>query len=475
MKLLTNIRIAILGAALILGAPRRAPGQTLHGVQVDELTSWDTMLQTFMDDNTISAGVLAVANTDGTIIYQRSIGVPENALMRVASVEKPITAAAIRTINSDGLIGANDLVFDVDQSGAGLLSITPYDGWGDSCYGDISVAHLLAHRGGFDSAAREPQFNSINISNDLRVVDSSVVDPAGRDNTVRWMLSQPLDYDPGDVNQCTRDGDPDQLCYSNFGYMLIGLIIEKMSGQSNIEYIRDNILTPDMWVPSTEILYGRSFDHDQSPREPHYDGGTNCDSVFPPVGANVDCGYGSWEHEVFRGHGNLVMSAAPLLVFMENYQVAVGGNSGMPLGGANGGGSHTGGVSGTSTIMWQRTDGINIVVLFNKIGSVPNGADEDDFSTGMARLISNWIDDLIASGGSLPEFAVDGFWVEFGAAGSTEVGGFNEPFTSMNSALARTTDGTKLRFKGGSTTWTGIIGEKMRLDAPFDTVHIGAP
>ncbi len=490
MKSQTGVCMKFLVAGVLAVTPGPAAGQTIHGVPVPELSDWDTAMQSFMSGNDITAGVLAVARSDGTIIYQRGFNVPENTPMRIASLEKPITAAAIRKLDVDGLLDPNDRVFDVGQAGGGLLGITPYNGLGDARYADITVGQLVQHRGGFDTNIVEPQFNSINICADLRTVDPGVTDPAGTHNTVRWMLSRSLQYDPGDPNTAYC-GQVGVRCYSNFGYMVLGMILTELTGQSNLVYLRNNILTPQRWIPSTEIKFGRSFAHNQSPREPFYDDGTTdlAWNVFDPGGAPVEAPYGGWEQEVFAGHGNLVMSAAPLLIFMEHYRVWSGGPSGMPLNGAGGGGVHTGGLTGTSTVMFQRCDGINIVVLFNKAGrvfvpgsenvswcpgSVPNGGSSNiDYALAMAQQVSAWTTDLLNSGGSLPDFAVDGFWVEFGATGSSEVGGFNEPFTSMSSALLRTTDGTRLRFLPGTTGWTGTIDERMRLDAPFGMARIG--
>ena len=58
--------------------------------------------------------------------------------------------------------------------------------------------------------------------------------------------------------------------------------------------------------------------------------------------------------------------------------------------------------------------------------------------------------------------AIDGFWVDFNAS-SSGYGGHNDPFHTMNNALAATTDGTKLRFKTGTSNWTGTISATFGL------------
>ena len=234
---------------------------------------------------------------------------------------------------------------------------------------------------------------------------------------------------------------------------------------------------------------GRTFKVSQSPREPIYwcDGctGTN---VFNPTGASVPGAYGSWDHESFVGHGNLVASAAPLLVFMDNYQVSNGGNSGTPLGGGSpSADSHNGSIRGTNTIMWQRggdgiggVDVINGVVLFNERhpnegDPIPGGggANFPIWANQMRTTIDGIISNLYANSFTWPTLCVDGFWVDFNQPDSTFYGAYRQPFDGMANALSYITAGSKLLLKPGSTSWTGTLATKMRLDAPLGMATIG--
>jgi len=461
---------AVVAALVVLPVTHRtvSAGLPESGVPVASLSAYDDAMQNFMATYAIEAGVLAVSR-NGCIVYQRGFGLlgargpntPENTPMRIASVEKPLTSAAIRRLVAAGTIDWTDFVFNLGQAGGGLLPHVPWNGVGDNRLDNITVQNVFNHQGGWDrdtAPIRDPQFRSVQIANEM-----GVAHPAGRDNTIRYMLSEPLEFTPG-TNGCRDDNGNAIFCYSNFGYMVLGRVIEQVTGVSHLTYVRQNVLTPAMWVPSTEIFLGRTFAANQSPREPSYDcDGCTCTNVYNPAGGTVGCPYGGWNHESFVGHGNLAVSAAPLLVYMDNYQVGVGGMAGTPITGTGNGSVHTGAIDGTSTVMWQRGDGTNIVVLFNKrSGSV-------DFAFEMGQTISDLVDD----GLSWPSFCVDGFWVDFGTAAAFEVGGYNAPFRSMNTALANTTNGTKLRFKPGTSNWTGTINERMLLDAPFGLARIG--
>ena len=91
------------------------------------------------------------------------------------------------------------------------------------------------------------------------------------------------------------------------------------------------------------------------------------------------------------------------------------------------------------------------------------------------RLAGKRIGAVIDSGviTEWPTTCVDGKWVNFSSR-TSGFGGFSDPFNNMNSALAQTTDGTKLHFQVGSSGyWSGTIDKKMLLDCPWGTVVIG--
>jgi CubicO group peptidase (beta-lactamase class C family) len=252
--------------------------------------------------------------------------------------------------------------------------------------------------------------------------------------------------------------------YSNYGYMLLSLIIEQETGQQHTDMIRQRVLTPEIWVPSTEIIFGRAFRADQNQREPNYISGASCTNVYDPcdvyppwLDLTVLCPYGGFVMENKTGEGNLVGSAAPLLIFMDHYHAG----SGAPISGPVNG-SKNGGLSGTSTRIQQWNDGFSVVVLFNK-----GGGHADKVMPQVYSLI-DWASGIDWS--SLN--CIDGFWVDFNAP-SSGFGGHDDPFHTMNETLNATTDGTKLRFKTGNSNWTGTISKHMMLNAPFGTAIIG--
>lgn len=232
------------------------------GRPVPALSDFDDEMQDFMDDNDIGAGILGVMR-DGKVVYLRGFGhdyngndLPENALFRLASCTKPLTAAATRSLISDGAFNLMDNAFELGQTGGGVLNLAPFPSVGDSRLEDITIQHLLLHQGGWDDDVTDLAFQYWTAAEDMNVTR-----PPSREDMMRWSLGQPLQFTPGTI---TTD-------YANIGYHALGRIVEQEAGQSLGTYLRQNILTPNMWVPATELQLGRTFRVDQDPREPLYD------------------------------------------------------------------------------------------------------------------------------------------------------------------------------------------------------------
>jgi CubicO group peptidase (beta-lactamase class C family) len=154
---------------------------------VAALQGLDAVVCSFMDTNEISAGVVGVMQ-NGRIIYLRGFGVdydgkplPENALFRIASVTKPITAAAIRQLVPDPV---NTNAFDLGQIGGGLLDcLGKYEPWASAStglLGTITVDDLLRHAGGWDLNNIPDTLNYLDTDltyNEILIADEMGADP----------------------------------------------------------------------------------------------------------------------------------------------------------------------------------------------------------------------------------------------------------------------------------------------------------
>src|SRR5262249_19003342 len=93
----------------------------------------------------------------------------------------------------------------------------------------ITIRQLLNHSGGWDREKNGDPINwSLQISRRL-----GVPMPINEDHLIRFMLAVPLDFDPG-----TRQ------VYTNFGYVTLGQIVARVSGQPYEQYVRKTVLGP---------------------------------------------------------------------------------------------------------------------------------------------------------------------------------------------------------------------------------------
>ena len=345
-------------AVLLAGALGCGDGAT--GPEPPAGVDFAALLEDFTEQHGIGAAALGVMR-NGDIIHEgvtgfmdaeRGIPVTPNVMMRIASVTKPITAAAVRHLVADGMLALDDRVFDLGQPAGGLLALDPFPALGDPRLSEVTVLHLLRHRGGWDrELAPDWVFREIQIAESM-----SVPSPPGRENTVRYVLGQPLQFDPGA-----------RRAYSNVGYLVLGLIVEQVSGQDYMTYVQENIFAP-LGVPAGEVIQGRTLPRDRSEREPWYDAEGRGRNVFDPSGPQVRWPDGGWHLEAKIGEAGLVASTRALLEFLHVYDVW-GDDVGRRRRGGEGSGwwrYQSGTLSGTNALVYQRGSGINYVVLFNR-------------------------------------------------------------------------------------------------------------
>jgi CubicO group peptidase (beta-lactamase class C family) len=211
-----------------VGAPTNRPGS---GPIVSELAPLESAMTNFLAAHNFEAGTLALMK-DSKLVFRQGYGWrdtnftavihPDN-LFRLASVSKTITASAIYKLIGAGKFTTNTPIY-------AYLGIAPWNGTlGDSRITNITVQQLLDHAGGWNqytSPVRDPVFRTIQISTNM-----GLNYPAAPTNVISWMFSKPLDFAPGTTN-----------VYSNFGYSLLGRVIEKASGKPYLDYIQQDLL-----------------------------------------------------------------------------------------------------------------------------------------------------------------------------------------------------------------------------------------
>jgi CubicO group peptidase (beta-lactamase class C family) len=172
-----------------------------------------------------------------------------------------------------------------------------------------------------------------------------------------------LDYDPGFPSVNVRDR------YSNFGYMLLGHIIERASGQSYNSYINSEILGP-LGIAANDFKNGNSLLSQADPREPNYITNIQLPSVF--VSGFVNVRDGGVNAINWVATATSLMTASALARFASAFKIDTdafgvdGPTNGQPLAGARNDGFHGGDLPGSAALVRQLSSGITYAVLLNK-------------------------------------------------------------------------------------------------------------
>ena len=387
------------GAFLGLAANRRwlladdLPSFPSTGETTASVKPLDDLMSGFLAKHQLPGASLAVGRA-GQLLYSRGFGwsdvdtqkpVQPDSLFRLASISKSITAIAVMQAIEQGCLTLETPVLP-------LLRQVTSDQPVDHRWRDITVKHLLQHTGGWDRAKSfDAMFRAVEFARELNV-DA----PAKPEHIIRVMLQKPLDFNPGE-----------RYAYSNFGYCLLGRVLEAIDRTPYGASIAKRVLSP---LCLKHICLGRTLKKHRLPDEVTYYGakGATGPSVFAPnVGQQVPWPYGGWHLEAMDAHGGWTGSAPDLVrlaMSLEPYQTTslLNANSlnamwSRPAGaaGLNEAGEtsktyyglgwmvreveqehnasaakklnvwHTGSLDGTSTILVRRHDGFCWAVLFN--------------------------------------------------------------------------------------------------------------
>lgn len=302
-----NHRIA---CALLFIGSAVTPAQTpVSGAPVPSLDGFDTvMLQLISTWN--SPGAALAITVDGRLVFAHGYGYADSAAMepvqpdslfRIASITKPFTAAAILKLIEQGKLQLSTTPFTTI-----LQDLTPPLGQTeDPRIAQITIQQLLNHSAGWDDSIAgvpDPPFAFV----DTAAETFATTPPATPDILIRYMLGQPLQHDPGTVT-----------AYSNFGYIVLGLVIERVSGQTYADYVKSAIQTPASIV---RMQLAGSLLANRAPNEVRYydyPGAPLVGSVFPPLGTSVPAPYGGFSLELMEANGGWMASTMDLLRYAD--------------------------------------------------------------------------------------------------------------------------------------------------------------
>lgn len=159
-------------------------------------------------------GATALVYKDGEVIYRKGFGnanlelgvamKPEH-VFEIGSITKQFTAIAILMLEEQGKLKVEDDI---------TIYIPDYPTNGKT----ITIHHLLNHTSGIKSYTGMQSFQA-NARRDM--TPSEIID---------FFKNEPMDFDPGE-----------KFLYNNSGYILLGHIIEVITGKSYADFVQKNI------------------------------------------------------------------------------------------------------------------------------------------------------------------------------------------------------------------------------------------
>lgn len=189
---------------------------SVNGFSQEYDDSFDTLLREQLSIE--SPGGTALVAKDGKILYKKSFGkanleldvaMEPDHLFRIGSITKQFTAAAILKLAEEGKLSLSDTI---------TRFVKDYPMQGHA----ITIEHLLTHTSGIKNYTGLGKFDTQAKRKDF--APKELVD---------FFKNEPLDFPPGT-----------EYRYSNSGYILLGYIIELVSGKTYANYVRETFFAP---------------------------------------------------------------------------------------------------------------------------------------------------------------------------------------------------------------------------------------
>ncbi len=352
----------------------------------------EKVIKSFMRKWSIAGASVAISK-DGRLIFAKGFGLTDTVLktptqpynkFRIASISKLVTAIAIMKLKEEGKLSLEDKVFGP----GGILNDPYFAEPKDKRVYNISVAHLLGHEAGWSQRYGDQMFMPILVAGKMNVkppVDTKMI--------VRFALDKRLQYTPGMGR-----------AYSNLGYSVLGLVVEKVSGMPYEKYCKQEIFEP---LGIYDMNIAGNLSSERAPQEVTYY--ENADLVLKPsiygTGELVPPRYGGNDIRSLGGAGAWIATAPDLIRLLlsvdgfstkpdilsdQSIQFMTDISNGIaPVGWKatvmDGNWWRTGSFPGSAGMMKRQPDGTAWVVLFNS--SAWNGPEIYSYISNMMSRV----------------------------------------------------------------------------------------
>jgi CubicO group peptidase (beta-lactamase class C family) len=357
----TVLPLVFAAAALIVlgGASGEANG---HAVAESEpskvmlaapsLPRMEQIIQSFVADKRFMGAVLVARGND--ILLDKGYGfadlewnVPDSprTKFRLGSITKQFTAASILLLQERGKLNVHD-------------PVKRYMPDAPAAWDKITIFNVLTHTSGIPNFTSFPNYPSLEPF------------PETPEKLVALFKDKPLDFQPGEGWN-----------YSNSGYVLLGYLIEKISGESYAQFVEENIFKPlgmedSGYDSNSAVIQNRASGYAPGPS-----GMVNAGYINMTVPFSAGALYSTtgdllrWEQGLFGGKLLSPESLKEMTTpFKNNYAFglevhSVGGHEVI---------EHNGGIEGFNTLLaYYPEDKLTVVVLANVNGSAPGDIGRD--------------------------------------------------------------------------------------------------
>jgi CubicO group peptidase (beta-lactamase class C family) len=307
----------------------------------------EEIVQTYVQNKTFMGAVLVARGSE--VILSKGYGsanlewdLPNTPAtkFRLGSITKQFTAASILLLEERGKLSLDD-------------PIKKHMPDAPAAWDAITIFNLLTHTSGITNFTALPDYKSLKLD-EMPVA-----------KTIATVRDKPLDFAPGE-----------KMSYSNSGYLVLGHVIERVSGASYEKFVTDNIFTPlgmkDSGYDSNKtVIARRAAGYMPSPAGPVNAGFVHM-SVPHAAGAlySTTADLLRWEQGLFGGK---VITAASLAKMTTPFK----GDYALGLVVQNASGrkviQHGGGIDGFNTFLsYYPDDKLTVAVLANLNGQTPN-------------------------------------------------------------------------------------------------------
>ena len=217
----------------------------------------------------------------------------------LASISKMFLEAVIQILFNDGKL----------ESSTKAYPLLGYSNPPDARLTEITIQDLLDHYGGLDDSISgfDPAYNM----GEIAIAEGTQGAPATIKNIVDYMFQQPLQHDPGTV-----------YAYSNYGYILLSYVVEKVTGTDYYSYLSSAVLQPGGYDVQKWVTSPAAHVNDRITQESQYTGWNAAEPLSTALIADIFGGDGMYKEDDFGGCA-LAASASTLVDFIHTHGTSI--------------------------------------------------------------------------------------------------------------------------------------------------------